>query len=605
MVRNGAGLSRMALIFVLLLCTFPLLAARGATVVPWSAAGALEESRYAHTATLLDDGRVLVSGGATITDGVGAILRSAELYDPVSDTWSRTDDMTEDRGQHTSTLLPDGRVLVAGGDGNNVGGLASAELYDPDAGSWTPVASMNAGRSTHTATLLFDGTVLVTGGYSGTATPIASAERYDPIADTWETVDRMVNRRGFHTATLLDDGSVLVVGGDGPTATLRSAERYDADLDLWVAQPTMVARRQMHTATLLPDGNVLIAGGLGRVAEGADVHLATTEIYSPASETWSAGASLSTPRSSHAAVALLDGLVLITAGTNATGEQATSELLRDNGMTTIGTSPLIKARTAASATLLADGSVLLAGGYTYVPTLKSIMNAERYLPNQAPVAGSPIQVLRLAGLGTSTVPLTISWPAAIDTDGLDHFALEQEIDDGGFVEVSQPFTSTGRTVTLTSIPGAQYQHRVRAFDVRLASSAWAYSRTVDLLAVQEADAAIAYSGAWDDATNASFFGGGAKYASTAGATATVTFTGASVGWVTTQGNGRGIVEIWLDGVKVRTVDLYTPTLRRRQLLFARNGLARTEHTLEIRVTGTHNQTSTGARVDLDAFIVID
>ena len=149
----------------------------------WTLTGSMVTPRYGHTATLLPDGKVLVAGGVLPADGrvcrsgstpspacLGDPVASAELYDPRSGTWSATQDMVATRYSHTATLLPDGRVLVAGGESDAVTSagfaLASAELYDPASGTWGATASMAAARREHTATLLPDGKVLVAGRQS-------------------------------------------------------------------------------------------------------------------------------------------------------------------------------------------------------------------------------------------------------------------------------------------------------------------------------------------------------------------------------------------------------------------------------------------------------
>ena len=148
----------------------------------WTATGSLNAARYDHTATLLPTGKVLVAGGYN-----GSPLASAELYDPPTGTWTVTESLATARSEHTATLLPNGKVLVAGGT-NTDSNLASAELYDPASGTWTATGSLGTGRQSPTATLLPTGKVLVAGGFGGfPATELASAELYDPASGTWSS----------------------------------------------------------------------------------------------------------------------------------------------------------------------------------------------------------------------------------------------------------------------------------------------------------------------------------------------------------------------------------------------------------------------------------
>jgi hypothetical protein len=271
--------------------------------------GALTAARYAHTATLLPNGNVLVVGGFGDTSncqGVGAQAQnSAELYDPDKGSFSMTGNMSLPRGGHTATLLTDGKVLVVGGGDQGVGGTGSvtAELYDPNTGAFTQTGSMAVARFRHTATLLNDGRVLIVGGVPlDSSVPTSTAELYDPTTGIFTATGGMSAAREEHTATLLDSGKVLITGGESPvmgssdlqlTAT---AEVYDPSTGLFAPTGSMTEARNLHTATLLMDGTVLIAGGGNNSA--------TAELYDPSPGTFSKTGSMEFGRAGHTATAL-------------------------------------------------------------------------------------------------------------------------------------------------------------------------------------------------------------------------------------------------------------------------------------------------------------
>src|SRR5436190_17672226 len=233
----------------------------------WIPTGSMSDGRSSHTATLLPNGKVLVAGGRDFVTG----RSSAELYDPATGTWTTTGSLTTALFAHTATLLPSGKVLVAGGGG----APSSAELYEPSSGTWATTGSLATGRVFHTATLLPNGKVLVAGGWpasSGGPDPppsVSSAELYDPAAGTWTTTGSLATGRDIPTATLLPNGRVLVAGGSSTAggSPLSSSELYDPGSGSWTATGSMAAARKSHTATLLPSGKVLAAGGMGSSAE--------------------------------------------------------------------------------------------------------------------------------------------------------------------------------------------------------------------------------------------------------------------------------------------------------------------------------------------------
>jgi N-acetylneuraminic acid mutarotase len=182
----------------------------------WAATGTLSAARRDHTATLLPNGNVLVSGGHYSTiNNTNITLLSAELYDPVTGTWMSTGTLSAARYAHSATTLPNGKVLVAGGRYSTTitnFTLFSAEVYDPATGTWTATGALNAARNLHTATLLPNGKVLVAGGLNG-ASALSNTESYDMVTGTWTAIDAINTARYSHAVTLLPNGKVLLAGG--------------------------------------------------------------------------------------------------------------------------------------------------------------------------------------------------------------------------------------------------------------------------------------------------------------------------------------------------------------------------------------------------------
>jgi N-acetylneuraminic acid mutarotase len=323
-------------------------------VVPFVSNSPLTFAREQHTATLLPDGKVLVAGGY---GNVGR-LSSVELYDPAIGIWTSTGALAAERHGHTATLLPDGKVLVVGGFGQN-GSLSSVELYDPAAGEWIAAVPLRTAHRWHTATLLSNGRVLVAGGY-GSNGVTNSAELYNPATRTWTATGTMTAGRIGHTATLLANGKVLVAGGYG-AGFLASAEIYDPVTGTWTATRAMPASRQNFSATLLPNGKVLIAGGYGY--EGSWKTLASATLYDPATGTWTATGALNNAREEHTATLLPNGKVLVTGGAvNGGGAVSTAELYDPAMGTWVTTSIMSTARYDHTATLLPNGKVLVVAG---------------------------------------------------------------------------------------------------------------------------------------------------------------------------------------------------------------------------------------------------
>ena len=318
----------------------------------------LDPERTSHAATLLQSGKVLITGGANES----AVLSSAVLYDPATGTITSTGSMLVARSNHTSTLLPDGRVLITGGEGQSGAPIQTAELYDPTVGtfSFTPVG-MRSARAQHTATLLGDGTVLVVGGQN--------ADIFDPSDDSFtQTTGSPVQSRKSHMATRLSDGTVLLSGGYVSNIASDTAEIYAPATKTFTATASpMEIPRANHTSTLLPSGDVLITGGFS----GTSPH-GETERYDPITQTFTIDTAMLFHRSNHRAILQGDGQVLIIGGvTLESGFLAVNELYDPATRTWTEHGQLIKDCGGHTATALLSGGILVAGGVTGNQTLQS------------------------------------------------------------------------------------------------------------------------------------------------------------------------------------------------------------------------------------------
>ncbi|WP_406624077.1 IPTL-CTERM sorting domain-containing protein [Acidovorax sp. SDU_ACID1] len=321
-----------------------------------SATASLPGTRTFHAATLTASGSVLISGGAS--GGTNTYLAGAQRYRPDSASapaaWLGAAALPAPRSYHTQTLLPNGRVLVAGGwalvQPPNVTELSKATLlYDESTDAWTDAAPMQIGRYRHTATLLPDGSVLVAGGTS-MASP-GAAETYDPSTNQWQATGSMNTPRIGHTATLLPDGRVMVAGGINGPDTFATVEFYDPATRQWTAGPDMSAKRSGHRAVPLIDGRVLVLG--------AD--LSNAQVFDPASNTWQAAAAAPSPRTLYSATLLADGRVFVAGGKAGNADTAITALYDPAHDTWQAAPDLAQPCSSHTATLLATGKVLVAG----------------------------------------------------------------------------------------------------------------------------------------------------------------------------------------------------------------------------------------------------
>ena len=361
----------------------------------WTPTPDLATIRGTTAAVVLDDGNVLAAGG-----GVGQIpINTAELFDPGPGQWRPTGSMAQARRGHAVAALADGRVLVAGGIAEGTL-LASAEIFDPATGRWSGAAPMNLARLGHSLTTLADGRVLAAGGSSlggaegagggQTIRPESSAEVFDPASGRWTSTSAgMSSARFEHTATLLDDGRVLIVGGQGPpmegrSSALASTELFDPAVNTFLRSNDMGEARTNHAAVKLADRSVLVMGGSG--GPNGDLSLSTAEVFDPARGAWSGVGPLAQARTGHTATLLADGRVLVAGGESASRGTRRSldsgELYTPDRRDWRSAGTMNCPRSEAAAVLLGDGSALIVAGDAAFPGQQPEPKscADRYRP---------------------------------------------------------------------------------------------------------------------------------------------------------------------------------------------------------------------------------
>ena len=354
MKRPAAALLGCAAILLLLTVT-------GIASIPtvqtgtWQPMGSMVAARSGAAAVLLQDHRILATGG---DDGSGAV-NSAEVLNE-DGTFAAVSAMATPRAGHVAVVLKDGRVLVAGGSTSGGAATNAAEIYDPALGVWTTVAGgMTEARSKAAAAPLQDGRVFIAGGQNG-ATASATAEIYDPATGQFSFAGTLSSPRMGLAATSLADGRVLIAGGSNGSAPVGTSDIFDPTASKISAGPAMTSPREGHTATSLLDGRVLVAGGNNGSAD-----LASAEVFDPAVGGFAAIASgLAAPRRDHAAILLPhNNSVLIVGGTFAGNETNTAELFFPWAGTFASTGSTSAGRqNAATSPLNQEGLLLLVGG---------------------------------------------------------------------------------------------------------------------------------------------------------------------------------------------------------------------------------------------------
>lgn len=340
-----------------------------AAAVGFTPTGNMITGRASHTATLLSDGNVLLAGGydwacppmQPCTGLVLLVVGFGETYDTATGTFRSRTLMSIPRAFHTATLLQDGRVLVAGGDNRYTTKYNTAEIFDPSTGIFTPTENMVSARSGHTATLLANGNVLLAGGLDADSIFTSTAELFDPATGVFTSTGSMSVGRPWDTATLLQDGKVLVAGGKtgDPPASTTTAEIYDPATGTFTPTGSMNVARSEHTATVLANGKVLVAGGV----DASGNVTSTAEIFDELTGLFTVTGNMVTARRGHTETLLTMGKVLLTGGLDVNKRDLSSAEWFDlsNGTFSVAGNMEIQ-RSEHTATLLKNGEVLIAGG---------------------------------------------------------------------------------------------------------------------------------------------------------------------------------------------------------------------------------------------------
>jgi hypothetical protein len=276
----------------------------------WTLTGSLNSPRDDMAAQPLPNGQALVVGGTNV-DFIS--FSSTKIWDPKGGVWGDSGLLATARSFPASSVLQDGRVIVIGGDYENLPTdtyLATTEVFDAGTGKWTKTGSLKAARTSALAVTLTDGRVLVAGGLTAKGA-VADTEIWDPAAGTWSSVGPTPIWTGSILLALAGGGALLAGGMDGAGKGVASAYRFDPTAGKWVATGKMLTAAFDRAAAVLQTGQVLVAGGIPARLKPA---ITAAELYDPATGTWQATVPLPSAREQSRAVRLADGSILVAGG---------------------------------------------------------------------------------------------------------------------------------------------------------------------------------------------------------------------------------------------------------------------------------------------------
>ena len=332
--------------------------------------GNINQDRHWHTATRLLDGKVLVAGGFGKRFKV---LKSVEIYNPISGIWTISEDMNFPRAEHSAALLKDGRVLVTGGRDENYTPTYSSEIFNPELGVWEIYEDMSRQRHKHISIVQPDGTVIIVAG-NGPSRSLSDVELMDPINGRLEILSPTLKEHSDHAAISLGDGRILVSGGlklEDEIVKSVGAEIYDVKNDSWTKTSIQPRRTSTHTLLLLKDGKVIQVGGFSGGSSDNRV-----ELYDPVTDKWFEGPILNNARMLHTTSLLDDGRVIAIGGTSRAGNMTGSEIYNPKTEMWSQSGDMVEPRTSHTATILEDGKVLVVGGTNTASGICEIYDAK-------------------------------------------------------------------------------------------------------------------------------------------------------------------------------------------------------------------------------------
>ena len=540
-----------------------------------------------------------------------ALMSPSESQADLPGEWQTLAPSSTNR-QEVSYVEADGKFYLAGGS-------TLHERYDPKTNSWKTIAPLPVNLD-HIQGVAVDGKIYYVGGLAGWPRPaVGTVYIYNPSTNTFSQGTPMpTGRERGAGGVAVYGGKIYYAGGLHDGKAVAGFDVYDPSTKSWTKLPDMPRRRD-HFQAAVVDGKFYAIGGRDSVLEAMTTAVDVYDLSQGATGTWrTLDTALPTPRGGFA-TAVLGKEILVIGGEGGTidgSAHSAVEAYDTVANTWRVLEPMPTGRHGIQAAVCNGGVYIAAGGKVERAAGKTNVHEVFFLngpttceppgDTTAPEVQAPTQNLNANFQLNSTVPVRIQW-SATDADGIASYQLQQSTNGGAFTAVALP-SATAKSVTPKLGVGNTYAFRVRAKDNAGNLSDWKAGTTFKVNVLQENSSAVAYTGAWStqNITNAS--GGTLKFASAAGASARLASisNALNVAWIAHKAANRGKAEARVDGTLANTVDLYSSTLQPRQSGFVKNALnPAVAHTVEVRVLGTKNASSSGRRVDVDAFVVLE